>query len=158
MAQDLDARAVTLQQLSVLGDLGEFDLRHVHQSVNFVFGSFEVLDAEGVNGDNFDARLVANLEYLPRLLVGLFLCLFLVFTYSCQSLEAQMVTLDRLNMVSPGVASVSIHDKGNVPWYRALTKCTNEQLSKPFEGPFCWGRLEEPFPELCKVRHGDLCC
>lgn len=74
LTEDLDARTVALQQLSVLGDLSELDLCHVHESVDFVFGALEVLNAKGVDCDNFDTRFVAHFEDLPSLLV-LYYCL-----------------------------------------------------------------------------------
>lgn len=43
-----------------MGKLGEFDLGHVHQGIYLIFGSLEVLDAEGVDGDMGNSRLVAN--------------------------------------------------------------------------------------------------
>lgn len=68
------------------------------------------------------------------------------------------MALDRLDMVSPGVPPVSVHDKSNVSGYGSLTESTDEQFAEAIESPFCWRRLEEPLSELGEVRHGDLCC
>ena len=64
LPQELDARAVAVEDLAVLGELGELDLGHVHESVDFVFGAFEILDTEGVDGDDFAAGFVADFEDL----------------------------------------------------------------------------------------------
>lgn len=39
----------------MLGQLRQLDLGHVHQGIDFVLGSFEILDAKGKDGDHFDS-------------------------------------------------------------------------------------------------------
>lgn len=64
LTEDADPRAVPVEQVAVLDELFEFDLRHVHQGIDFVFRPLEVLDTEGVDRDVSDARLVAYFEDL----------------------------------------------------------------------------------------------
>lgn len=64
LTQDADAGTVAVEQVAVLCELGEFDFCHVHERVNFVFGPLEVFDAEGVDGDDFDAGFVADFKDL----------------------------------------------------------------------------------------------
>ena len=39
----------------------QLDLRHRHQGIDFVLGPLEVLNAEGIDGNNLHAGLVADL-------------------------------------------------------------------------------------------------
>lgn len=64
LSEDPDAGAVSLQQVAVLRQLGELDFRHVHERIDFVLGSLEILDAEGVDGYHSDAGFVAHFQYL----------------------------------------------------------------------------------------------
>jgi hypothetical protein len=48
-----------------------------------------------------------------------------------------MMAFDRLDMMSAGIASVAIHDKGNMTWNGPLSQCPNQQLSNPLDAPFC---------------------
>ena len=60
VSEDSDRGAVSLEELSVLGELGEFELGEGHEGVDFVAGSLEVFDAEGVYCDGLDATFVAD--------------------------------------------------------------------------------------------------
>ena len=64
LAEDLYARTIAIEDVPVLDELCELDFCHFHQSVHLVLGSFEVLDAEGVDGDMGDAGFVAHFQYL----------------------------------------------------------------------------------------------
>jgi hypothetical protein len=64
LAEDPNTSAVSVEEVAVLGELSELDLRHVHQGVDFIFGAFEVLDAEGIDGNMRYPRFVAYLEDL----------------------------------------------------------------------------------------------
>jgi hypothetical protein len=55
---------ISIQQIPMLYELSQFDLRHVHERVDLVLGPLEVLDAEGVDGHHLDAGLVADFQYL----------------------------------------------------------------------------------------------
>jgi hypothetical protein len=59
LAQDPDAGTVAIQKIAMLYQLRQFDLCHVHERVDLVLGALEVLDTEGVDGDDLDAGLVA---------------------------------------------------------------------------------------------------
>lgn len=64
LTQNTDARTVAVEQVAVLRELGEFDFCHIHEGIHFVFGPLEVFNAKGVDGDDFDAGLVADLKDL----------------------------------------------------------------------------------------------
>jgi hypothetical protein len=64
LTKKLHLRAVSFQKLAVLSKLSQLDLGHVHQSLDFEFGTFEVFNAECIYGDDSDANLVAYFEDL----------------------------------------------------------------------------------------------
>lgn len=64
LTQNADASSVAVEQVAVLRELGEFHLCHIHERINFVFGPLEVFNAKGVDGDDFDARFVADFKDL----------------------------------------------------------------------------------------------
>lgn len=64
LSEHADAGAVALQEIAMLGELGELDFEHVHQGIDFVFGALEVLDTEGVNRYDTDSGFIADFEDL----------------------------------------------------------------------------------------------
>jgi hypothetical protein len=64
LSQHPDRCTVAVQQGPMLGQLFELDLGHGHERIDLMLRTVEVLDAEGVDGNDLDARLVADLEYL----------------------------------------------------------------------------------------------
>ena len=48
----------------MLGKLLQFDASEFHQSVNFMAGTFEIFDAEGVDCYGLDPDFVADFQYL----------------------------------------------------------------------------------------------
>jgi hypothetical protein len=64
LAQNADRGAVSVEKSTVFRQLLELDLGHGHEGIDLVLGALEVLDAEGVDGDDLDASLVADFEYL----------------------------------------------------------------------------------------------
>lgn len=48
----------------MLRELGQFDFRHIHERIHFVFGPLEIFNAKGVDGDDLDARFVADFKDL----------------------------------------------------------------------------------------------
>ena len=50
----------------MLGKLQELEFRHGHQGIDFIFGAFEVFNAEGVDGDDLDTGFVTDFEDLMR--------------------------------------------------------------------------------------------
>lgn len=59
-----DARAVSIQQLAMLDELGQLRLGQCHQTLDLASGPVEVLDTKGVDRDDLDAGLVADFENL----------------------------------------------------------------------------------------------
>ena len=66
LSEHADAGAVALQDFAVLGELRELDFEHVHQGVDFVFGTLEILDTEGVNCHDANPGFVADFQDLVR--------------------------------------------------------------------------------------------
>ena len=58
------ARAVSFQNLAMLYQLLKLHLRKLHQAVDLVFRSIEVLDAKGIDRDDSHTTLVAYFQYL----------------------------------------------------------------------------------------------
>lgn len=55
---------VAVKYVSVCGELLELDLGELHKPLDLMFRAVEVLNAKGVDCDNFDAASVANLHDL----------------------------------------------------------------------------------------------
>jgi hypothetical protein len=131
LAEDLDAGAVAVEDVAVLDELFELDLGHFHQAVDFILGPLEILDTEGVDGHVCDAGFVADLEdlewFVSRFVQMGALCGSCA--YPCQCLEAQIMSLDRLDAMCFGKSPVAVHDKGNMFGYRPLSQGSYEQLS-----------------------------
>lgn len=138
----------------MLDELFEFDLGHVHECIDFVFGALEILDAEGVDGNMRHPRLVAYLEDLRRFLSERVCRKGAHRIYLCQGLKPQIVSFHGLYAVRFGISSVPIHDKGNMFRDRALTQGADEELAELIQCPFCGRRREEPSPQ---VRHVSGC-
>ena len=64
LAEDLYACTIAIEDVAMLDELCELDFRHFHQSVHLVLGSFEVLDAEGIDRDMCNAGFIAYFQYL----------------------------------------------------------------------------------------------
>lgn len=64
LAEDADARAVAVEDVSVGGQLLQLDLGQLHKPLDFVLGPVVVLDAEGVDGDDLDAAPIADFHDL----------------------------------------------------------------------------------------------
>ena len=64
LTQYSDRHAITVKQIAMLQKLGEFDFGHIHQTINLILGSLEVLNAEGVHSHDLHAGLVADFEHL----------------------------------------------------------------------------------------------
>lgn len=64
LAQKLNARPVTLQEIAMLDNLANLGLGHLHQGIDLVLGSLEVLNAKGICRDDAHARPVADFEDL----------------------------------------------------------------------------------------------
>lgn len=62
--QDADRSTVAVEQSSMLCQLSEFELRQLHEGIYFVLRAFEILNAEGIDGDHLDTGLVANFQDL----------------------------------------------------------------------------------------------
>lgn len=56
----------------MLDELFQFNLGHCHQTLNLIFRPVEVLDAEGVDGNNLNAGLITDFEYLTLLISNIF--------------------------------------------------------------------------------------
>jgi hypothetical protein len=54
-------RAISVQQLSMLYELLQLDFGELHKPVDLVLGAVEVLETEGVDCDDLNAALVADL-------------------------------------------------------------------------------------------------
>jgi hypothetical protein len=63
-AEDADFRTISIQQVAVLGHLGQLHLGHVHERIDLKFGALEVLNAERVDCDHFDTTLITDFENL----------------------------------------------------------------------------------------------
>jgi hypothetical protein len=61
LTQHSNGGTIAVEECSMLRQLLELDLGHGHESIDFVFGALEVLDAEGIDGHYFDTSLVAHL-------------------------------------------------------------------------------------------------
>lgn len=136
LSEDPYPGTVPVEQLPVLHELFQFDLGHVHECVDLVLCPLEVLDAEGVDGDVGDARLVTDLQNLG------------------QSLEPQIVPFDRLYHVGFGVPPVPVHHKGHMFRHRPLTQGAYEQFPELVQGPLCGRRRHEPPAKVGHVSGG----
>jgi len=138
LSQDADGGAVAIEQGAVLGQLLQLDLGHGHEGVDLVLGALEVLDTEGVDGDDAHARPVAHLED------------------PCQRLEAQVVALDRFDVVAARKPPVAVHDESDVLRHGALSQRPNEQLTQPPHRPRDGRRRGEPLVDAGVVEraHG----
>lgn len=126
------------------GHLRKLDLCHVHESVDFEFGSLEVLDAEGVDRDNLDSRLVADFEDLYKVSN----CIWqksVSPTYSSQSFKTQMMPLYCLHATFSSISPVAIHDESDMLWHRSLSQSSDEQFPYPMQTPFSWRGVDQPF-------------
>lgn len=59
-----DARTVSIENVSVIGQLLELNLGHLHESLDFVLGSVIILDAKGIDSYSLYAALVTNFHDL----------------------------------------------------------------------------------------------
>ena len=66
LSEDPDGCVVPLQEIPVLCELGELDLGQIHERIHLVLRTFEVFNAERVDRDHLDTRLVANFEDLQE--------------------------------------------------------------------------------------------
>jgi hypothetical protein len=64
LTQHTNAGAISVKQFSVLRQLLELDFSQLHQALDLVFGTIEVLNAEGVDRDDLDTALVADFQHL----------------------------------------------------------------------------------------------
>lgn len=80
----------------MLRELYHLRARHIHKRVDFSPPPLEVLDTEGVDGDGVDAGIVADFED------------------SSKGFETEVVPFDGFEVVRFGVASVAVHDEGDV--------------------------------------------
>jgi hypothetical protein len=62
--QHLHTRTVSVEQLSMLYELFQFEFGKLHKPVDLVLGAVEVLKTEGVDRHDLDAALVADLQNL----------------------------------------------------------------------------------------------
>ena len=62
--QDPDASTVSVEKFAVLRELLELNLCQLHETFDFILGPVEVLGTESVDGDYFDASLVAHFQNL----------------------------------------------------------------------------------------------
>lgn len=122
LPEDLNTGAVAIENVTVLDKLLKLDLGHLHQPVHFVLGALEILDAEGVDGHVGHAGLVADFQDLEILSVC-WIQIHGLWVYPSESLEAQVVSFDRLHAVSLRKSAVAIHHKGNMFGNRSLTQC-----------------------------------
>ena len=76
-------------------------------------------------------------------------------TYPRKCLEAEMVALDSLDLVAPGISSITVHNKSHMAGDGALLQGADEGLAESLESPFCRGRTEEPVTNAgeIEVRH-----
>ena len=126
----------------MLRKLEQLDLGHVHKRINFVFRPLEILNTEGIYGDDLDASLVAHVQYLQKSTVSrLVHGFFELSTHPRYSLKAQVVPFNRLDLVFSCKSSVSVHDKGDVSRYWALSESSDEEFSDLRDCPFCRRRL-----------------
>lgn len=66
------------------------------------------------------------------------------------------MAFDRLNMMGASITSVAVHDKGNVPWNRPLSQCSDQQFPNPLNCPLCRGRRQKPSTEARQVGRGHV--
>jgi len=102
----------------------------VHQSVDLFLRALEVVDGKCEHRDEFDVK---DRTYFQNLVVRELSFFYVLFfakqcsrgtcgTYPPQCDEAVDVPLYYLHTLDTGIPSISIHDEGNMPWYRTCSK------------------------------------
>lgn len=133
VAQHPHGRPISIKQSTMLAHLRQFRFGQVHQTIDFVFASLEILDAECVNGDHAHTALVAYFEDAR------------------QSLKSQMMALDRLEFVCACIAAVAVHDKGDVLGDRTAFEGPDQAVSKLLQTKFDRREREEPVAHMCAM-------
>lgn len=137
--------------------LAKFELRQLHESVDLMLRTLEVLDTEGVDGDDLDTGFIADLQDLVEFSqpqqqhtrrVGM--------SYPSKSLESHIVSLYCLNVLFASEASVSIHHECNMLGYRALFDGADEQLAKLADGPGDRRRVCNPSGDSVLVKRSHF--
>jgi hypothetical protein len=64
LAQHSNACSIAIKKFAMLSQLNELDACHIHERIDFIFRSLEILNAERVYCHDFDAGFVANFEDL----------------------------------------------------------------------------------------------
>lgn len=78
-----------------------------------------------------------------------------MITYPRKCLEAEMVALNGLDLVTPGIPSITVHNESHVARDGALLQGADKSFAESLDGPFCRGRTEEPVSNAgeIEIRH-----